>query len=98
MSLSFRGQVYANNTFYGLKDKPPTSMNLLHVSRSPMEALFDRLGNFNVLRCYFYVSIFFISPAVLDEGFHDIHGFIRRKVASTEGIPCDHLPDSSMAS
>ena len=43
LSLSFRGQVFANNTFYGLKDKPTSAMNLVHLSRSPMEALFDRL-------------------------------------------------------
>ena len=40
------------------------------------------------------ISIFF---ADLGKGFHDIYGFIRRKIASTEGIPCDHLPDSSVA-
>ena len=49
LSLSFRGQVYANNTFYGLKDKPTTSMNLVHVSRSPIEALFDRLVHHNAI-------------------------------------------------
>lgn len=40
---SIRGRVFERNLSFGLKDKPTMYQNVLHVSSSPMEALFDRL-------------------------------------------------------
>jgi hypothetical protein len=43
LPFSLRGRVFANNLSFDLRDKPNAFQNVVHVSSSPMEAMFDRL-------------------------------------------------------
>jgi len=43
LPFSLRGRVFANNLSFDLRDKPNAFQNVVHVSSSLMEAMFDRL-------------------------------------------------------